>query len=60
MGSKNLADALDENVFANKYFKKIYVVYAYWAILAPILTMFFYAVNFEIDFFIQHFIIALT
>ena len=58
MGSKNLADALDENVFANKYFKKIYVVYAYWAILAPILTMFFYAVNFEIDFFIQHFIIA--
>ena len=58
MTSNILADTLDENLFSDKYFKKIYIFYAYWAILAPILTLFFYAVDFAIEIYYQHCFIA--
>ena len=39
MEVKKLADTLDDNLFSDKNFKKAYIVYAFWMILSPILTI---------------------
>ena len=37
MNSKTLANKLDEKLFSDRIFKKLYVIYAFWMVLAPIL-----------------------
>ncbi len=41
METKKLADALDENLFSDKLFKKAYVFYAFWLVLSPIIETIF-------------------
>ena len=41
METKKLADALDENLFSSKLFKKAYVFYAFWLILSPLIETLF-------------------
>lgn len=47
MDTKKLTDELDEKLFSDKIFKKIYVFYAFWIILAPVVNTIFSIIGVE-------------
>ena len=57
MEVNKLADTLDDNLFSDKNFKKAYVVYSFWAILTPIITILFSAIGLDLPFY-SHMMIA--
>ena len=59
MNTKQFADALDENLFSDKIFKRIYLFYAFWVVLAPIITLPAFLFKLKIRFWAQHMFIAL-
>lgn len=58
MNEKQLVDKLDEKIFSGYIFKKIYLILAFWVVLAPIITLLLYSVNCKMDFYLQHMFIA--
>ena len=41
MDTKVLTDSLDEKLFSDKYFKKVYLVLVFWLVLSPIIVVVF-------------------
>ena len=59
MPNKNIS-CREENVFLNKFFKRAYIVYAFWFILSPIIETFTAFLNCEFDLLVQFLMIVLV
>lgn len=57
--NKRLADKLDENLFSDKNFRKIYTFYTFWLILTPIIETAFACIGVKFNMIVQTLIISL-
>lgn len=56
--NKTLAEKLDDNLFSDKNFKRIYLVLGYWLILSPLLETIFYSFGLAIEVLTQVYLVA--
>lgn len=59
MDTKILTDSLDEKLFSDKYFKKVYLVLAFWLVLSPIIVIIFGCLGLNFGIINQTMVIAL-
>ena len=59
MDTKVLTDSLDEKLFSDKYFKKVYLVLVFWLVLSPIIVVVFGCLGINFGIINQTMVIAL-
>lgn len=60
MDTKKLAESLDEKLFSDKMFRKLYAFYAFWIVLSPIVTILFQIFGLSFTILIQMMIISMA